>query len=344
MLPARPAIPNALRSCRLECGLTQGELASRAGVSRQLVAAVESGRNVPSVDAALRLAAALGSSVEALFGVPAAPDVTAAVDDQLPDGALLRVARVGERLVGAELSDHGVAGAWWAKPDGVWRGGRLRMFAGGSRDALVLAGCEPAFGIAEQMLAGLGARSLLAISAASGRALEALVQERVHAAVVHGPDGSLPAPGPVRRVRVARWRVGLAVPHSFRGELDALLAAGMSVIQREPTASIQQAFGRALARAGASSDVPGPRASGPREAARLAATLDCAALTTEAAAAAFKLRFIPLEEHVVELWIGEQWLDHPGADALQELLSSRAFTERVAQYGGYDLTGCGSLV
>jgi hypothetical protein len=39
-------------------------LAARAGVSRQLVAAVEAGRNVPAVHAAL--ARALGTSVEAL--------------------------------------------------------------------------------------------------------------------------------------------------------------------------------------------------------------------------------------------------------------------------------------
>ena len=56
-----------LRERRLECGLTQTELAARAGVSRQLVAAVETGHNTPAVDAALRLARALATTVEALF-------------------------------------------------------------------------------------------------------------------------------------------------------------------------------------------------------------------------------------------------------------------------------------
>src|ERR1039458_5311546 len=56
-----------LRERRLECGLTQTELAARAGVSRQLVAAVEADRNTPAADAAIGLAPALATSVEELF-------------------------------------------------------------------------------------------------------------------------------------------------------------------------------------------------------------------------------------------------------------------------------------
>ena len=42
----------------------------------------------------------------------------------------LRVGRVGDQLVAAELADHGIAGASWAKPDGVLEAGRLRLFSG----------------------------------------------------------------------------------------------------------------------------------------------------------------------------------------------------------------------
>ena len=61
-------------------------------------------------------------------------------------------------------------------------------------------------------------------------------------------------------------------------------------------------------------------------------------------AAAFGLRFLALENHVVELWVAERWLDHPGVSALVELLTTKAFTERVAHFGGYDLTHCGESV
>jgi molybdate-binding protein len=85
-------------------------------------------------------------------------------------------------------------------------------------------------------------------------------------------------------------------------------------------------------------------AGGHIEAARLAATLGCAAVTTEAAARAFGLEFLPLEEHVVQIWLAERWRDHPGVETLGNLLAAAAFTERIAQFGGYDLNGCGSRI
>ena len=168
---------------RLESGLTQAELAERAGVSRQLVAAVEAGRHAPAVDAALGLARALGTSVEELFTEPggSVPELVPALAERLPDGAPVKVGRVGKRVVAAELPDHGVAGTGWAEPDGVVDGGELRLFAGASPAGLVVAGCDPAFGVAERMLGGLGPRSVLAIGAPTGLALKALERGRIDA-------------------------------------------------------------------------------------------------------------------------------------------------------------------
>ncbi len=86
---------------------------------------------------------------------------------------------------------------------------------------------------------------------------------------------------------------------------------------------------------------PGPQATGHLDAARVAATLGGAAVTTEGAARIFDLRFLRLEDHVVEVWVNERWLAHPGINALGEVLATTAFTERVAHFGGYDLTHCG---
>lgn len=58
---------SSLHRRRVQLGLTQTDLAASAGVSRQLVAAVEAGVNTPAVDAALRLAQALECSAEDLF-------------------------------------------------------------------------------------------------------------------------------------------------------------------------------------------------------------------------------------------------------------------------------------
>ena len=61
---------NRVREARTAAGLTQAQVAEQAYVSRQTVNAVESGRDAPSVYVAMRIAAVLGTTVEALFGVP----------------------------------------------------------------------------------------------------------------------------------------------------------------------------------------------------------------------------------------------------------------------------------
>src|SRR5262249_10600461 len=53
---------------RLERGWSQPELAAAGAVCRAEISAIETGRLLPSVAVALRLASALGTSVEALFG------------------------------------------------------------------------------------------------------------------------------------------------------------------------------------------------------------------------------------------------------------------------------------
>jgi DNA-binding XRE family transcriptional regulator len=333
----------SLRTCRLEQGLTQTELAARAGVSRQLVAAVEAGRNTPSVDAALGLARALGMSVEALFGDDAPRDAAGAVGGHAPDGAAVRIGRVGDRLVTSELPDHGVSATGWGKPDGLVNGGLVRLFAGARPAATVIAGCDPALGLAEALLDRDGPRSLMTIPTATGTAVAALAAGGVHAAVVHNRDTDLPAkPGPIVRWHLARWQVGLGTPAPLRGAgLDALTARGTTIVQRDPAAASQQAFLRAVAAAGIAPP-PGPIATGHIDAARTAALIGAAAVTTEAAARAFGLAFTALEDHTVEIWTAARWAHLPGVEALGEVLASAGFVQRIARLGGYDLTGCGT--
>ncbi len=262
------------------------------------------------------------------------------------DGAAVRVGRVADQLVAAELADHGIAGATWAKPDGVLDGGKLRLFPGASPAGVVIAGCDPALGVAEAMLDGLGPRSLLAISASTGTALRALQQGGVHAAVVHGLPHELPEPPiPVVRWHLARWQVGLAVSPKVHGRsVETVLRSNVPIAQRDPAAASQQAFERARVAAGIGPLPPGPHATGHLDAARIASTLDGAAVTTEGAAQSFDLRFLGLEDHAVEVWVAERWIEHPGITALGEVLATRAFTERVAHFGGYDLTHCGEPI
>jgi putative transcriptional regulator len=63
------ALRNTLKVHRAMRDLTQADLADLAGVTRRSVNAIEAGRMVPSVLLALKLARALGVSVDALFSL-----------------------------------------------------------------------------------------------------------------------------------------------------------------------------------------------------------------------------------------------------------------------------------
>lgn len=62
-----PRLASRLKEVRTAAGLTQADLADRAGVSRKTVNTVENGVFVPSTLLALSLARALGTTVEDLF-------------------------------------------------------------------------------------------------------------------------------------------------------------------------------------------------------------------------------------------------------------------------------------
>ena len=333
-----------LRAARERAGITQAQLAQRAAVSRQLVGAIEAGRHSPAVDAALRLAAALDASVEELFGEAPAGTLSS-VGGDLASGTPVRVGRVAERLVAAPLGRLVSGETGWAAADGVVRDGEVAMLPGADDSALMVMGCDPILGTLEALLDRRGSRRMVAVQGSSGAAAEALAAGRVHAALVHGPGGALPEPPvPARRVHLARWRVGVAVDPTRRGAiLEAVLGGEVALVQREPSASSQQALLRAARAMGVSAVPPGAIAAGHLDAARRAAIAGCAAVTFEPAARAHGLRFLPLEAHEVELWIDERWIDHPSAQALGDLLSSAAFRERARLVGGYDPDGAGDL-
>lgn len=64
---ADPRLVVTLKAVRTAAGLTQQELADRAGLSRKTVNTVENGVFTPSVLVALTLARALGVPLDALF-------------------------------------------------------------------------------------------------------------------------------------------------------------------------------------------------------------------------------------------------------------------------------------
>lgn len=58
---------NRIKVARAEQGMTQQQLAEAAGVSRQTINAIESGKFVPSTVLALKMARIFGCKVEDIF-------------------------------------------------------------------------------------------------------------------------------------------------------------------------------------------------------------------------------------------------------------------------------------
>ncbi len=316
-----------LRDARRAKGWSQARLAAEAGVSRQLVAAAEAGRHEPGVSAALALARALGTEVEALFapepGLPVTPE-----GQVVPDGPVA-VVQVGGTNVAVPLRhDQLLAGH---PVDGYVGDGMLRSARRPVRRVLAV-GCDPALGL----LAGLAPpeEPVLWVRRPSATAAAAAAAGRTHLAVVHGPPGGIPdAPAAARIVRLGRVRVGLVHAHR-RGRLTPGRLGRHPVVQRPAGSTAQAAFERWLGREGLPAPA-GPRVDDHLSAARLVADGAApAAVSSEAAAAVWGLPFEPIEEHELQAWVRVDLLA-PGGSELPALLEAPAYGDRLRSLPGY---------
>jgi hypothetical protein len=208
----------------------------------------------------------------------------------------------------------------------------------------VVAGCDPLLGSLGEAVERSSAQRVLVVHASSRDAVDALLAGRAHAAVVHGPTGSLTPPDDlaVRRWHVAQWQAGLAAVGPKALTLDELASRRAKVVQRDTGAATQAALERALTAAGAGS-LPGPVADGHLDVARRVRSHQArAGVTMEAAALAFGLAFAALEVHDVELWVPDRWWHTPAVDALLQALADDGFARRAATVAGYGLAGIGT--
>lgn len=336
-------MPARIQDLRAERGWSQAELADRAGVTRQLVGAVEAGRHSPSVAAAIAIARALGTTVEDLFHDR--PEVTSVLGRPIDDGAPVMTASVGDRPVVVPLVHAVPSSETWALADAHISAGRLEWLPGAARAGLVVAGCDPLLGPLAGLVKRASPHRMIAVHASTGDAVDSLASRRVHAALVHGPRDLLPPPPvPVRRWQVARWQVGLASRRrAGPPSIEELAERRPRIVRRDPGAASQGALTRALQAIGSDAEPPGPVAGGHLDVARRVATAGPAAgVTMEPAAMAFDLSFSSLEEHEVELWLDERWISLPAAGVLLETLTGDPLASRAARLPGYDLAGAGT--
>ena len=372
-----------LRSARLRAGLSQAELASRAGVTRQAVSAIEGGKTVPTTPVALRLARALELTVEELFQLidelprveaellPTNASLASGQAPPPPEGSLrVRVASVGGRLLARPLAGAGGVALALPRANGLARaagpGGRaiVQLFASPARlaDTLVAVGCDPAVALlAEHLRQRHPGLDLAWQGGGSTAALEALARGEAHLAGCHlldPPSGEYNLPFVQRLlgdraelVTFAVWEQGFIVPAGNpRGIRTAgdLARPDVRLVNREVGTGARALLDAQLAGAGLSQDrvngYGGSVGSHLAVAEAVAAGLADVGIGVRAAAQALGLGFVPLAEERYDLVIPRAFFELPPVQALFETLHSPLFRLEVEALGGYDVSRMGDIV
>jgi molybdate-binding protein/DNA-binding XRE family transcriptional regulator len=242
-MPAKQELKNCVKNHRAARGWSQDELASRVGVSRAGISAIEAGRLVPSAATALALATVFQCRVEDLFSLTS-------MEQSAPAWAWTPVrepcrywrAEVRGRTLfyPVEATNLGLL-----PHDGVHQEGafheRNDVPPG---DTLVLASCDPAIGLlASQINASSGFR-LLALQRSSQEALAMLAKGLVHVAGIHlAKAGQRERNAAAARdelktefrlLHVARWQEGVVTAPGLRlSSVQAVLGAKLRWVGRE---------------------------------------------------------------------------------------------------------------
>jgi molybdate-binding protein/DNA-binding XRE family transcriptional regulator len=363
---------------RLARGQSQGDLARSAGVTRQAISGIESGRWSPSLDVALAVARSLDSSVEELFGSPAeAPPVRGRLAVRGPwpsaqSSTRLLLADVAGDTVAFPLGGDraltpgfqpalGIAPPLEYAPDVAGAAldhGRplgsidARRIAGAS-PTVALAGCDPALAL----LAGPLLRHDPAVGFAwwpcgNGAAADLLESGSVHAAALHRRSDTRARQRPgIEVVGFASWREGLAVSPRYHGRVNDLrdvAKLGLRVANREEGSEARRLLDDELARLHLDpSSIVGYQTEVTAHllvTSSIAAGLADVGVSTEPAALTYGLEFIPWQQDLSELHIRRALVGSVEVQALFDVLAGRELPAQLAALAGYDAEPCGRIL
>ncbi|HEY2838167.1 MAG TPA: substrate-binding domain-containing protein [Pirellulales bacterium] len=344
---------NRVKSLRLARGWSQDELARRSVVSRSGISAIEIDRLVPSAEAALAIARALGCRFEEVFyfeGGEPADMVWAAVPAKTPCRYwLANVA--GRRIVysSAALGDHVLP------HDGIFDGVHLKPTKSPESEdeearTLVIASCDPAIGLLASELARVRRIRLLVLSLSSRAALAALGKGLIHVAGVHfAGAGKAGNNAQVRSqlgldyqlLRAAEWQAGLAFdPQRRLSSVRGALQTKLRWVGRETGSAARQCLDEVLG------DRQPPRHlaqshRGVAEAIRagFADAGVCVQLVSEQAG----LNFLRIRKEPYDLCFAIAEMHDPRIQALVEVVQSSTYRRMLAELPGYTSAEAGAL-
>ena len=311
---------------------------------------------LPSVLTALSLADALECQVADLFQKPtvAKPLDVVLSDTVRSQKGPVRLAVVGERWIAIPVAASESAGFGEADGQLVSRQGNLGaveplLAEAQLRHNLLVAGCDPALGIARDLwkrsnMEGAYRWQNLSSTAAIG----ALARGEVHVAGVHFPDGeaerrAIASLGiEVSVFRFARWEQGWMLhrgnPLGFRSAED-LASSRVRFVNRVAGSGSRLLVDRLLEKAGVSvSQVP-------LYSSVASSHFDCAAAIREgradvamglhAVAESYDLDFLPVQDVAFDLIIPQAFLSFAPVEKLLNLLQNRGFRKQLGGLPGY---------
>jgi putative molybdopterin biosynthesis protein len=373
---------NSLKQTRFRLGLSQQDLAAIAGVSRQTISGVESGQYAPSTTVALRLAKALGCSVETLFWLEPEPvQMTAIPAKNMPVGQRVRVSLVSvdRRWVAHPLIGQDAFRMEMIPADG--EGIRIpnsaTMMVQGFDEPqrlqqnLAIAGCSPALSIwartAEHWHPDLRIHCL---SKNSTEALQQLCRREIHIAGMHLYDPKTkehnisfvtaalkqiaPDQGKNRAVvliNLGIWEEGLLIqsgnPFNLKTVAD-LAQPEITIVNREVGAGSRQVLESALQ----GQNIPFAAIQGFDQmvpghlevAIAVASGKVAAGVSTASMAAAFGLGFIPLHQARYDLVLCKADLEESRVQQLLSTLAHQSVRSQLQGLGGYDTRQTGEAI
>jgi putative molybdopterin biosynthesis protein len=365
---------NSLKQTRMRLGLSQQDLATMAGVSRQTIGGVESGQSALSTTIALRLANALGCRVEDLFWLEQDDIEIEAVPVQgMVTDAPQRVslAKIGECWVA-----HPLVGANAFRSELIPADGEAIRKAGQETipvtllddpanllNTVVVAGCAPALSLwaraAERWHPELRVHLTFANST---DALDQLMRGEVHIAGLHlycpkTKTFNVPFVREALRgqtavlINLGVWEEGLLVPLGNPKGIQSitdLMSSDITIINREPGAGSRHLLEQMLQEANLAPEAINGfnqiAASHQAVARAISQGHADAGVSAASVAATYQLGFIPLQRSHYDLVTFKSYLESSPVQQLLGTLGHRRVISQLNILGGYDTQLTGEVV
>ena len=372
---------NHLKSARTKKGYSQGELANRAGITRQAVSSIESNLYLPTTAVALRLASVLACRVEDLFSLKPTEDIVEGTFiGRLPQAETevqsirVKVSMIGKRTIVRPVADLGDQLSFAVSANGYITDAynrlsrtTVRVTLSRDREAIQqdisVAGCDPAIFLAgEHLRRQKDQTTVVGWPMGSMAALHALQRGEVHVAGLHLFDpitGESNMPFLRRHLKgsgyevvtFATWEEGFIVrrgnPKAIRTVAD-LAQPMVTLVNREEGAGARLLLDQRLRASGVEPiHVQGydRLVSSHFEVARaIQGGQADVGIGIRSAAQLFGLDFVPLQTARYDLVVPKSHLkSHPTLAHLFETIVSGPFRHEIEALGGYDTSDTGKV-